>query len=166
MFNRSALFLAGLAAGLFLVLHPADLQAKPKAKSEEPVLTATTPEVFDQDAAKVREAMRTGRFSLMTEAEKASVTKDLEEISALLKKKGSVENLSQMESISLINAQERANATLLKNDGDRLVCEYRRPTGSNRKEKFCTTVLEARRAREESRRMADEINSRGQTGGR
>lgn len=151
----------GVVVGMLFALYSGDLQAKPKASTES-VLTASTFEAFEQDATGLREAMRTGRFSLMTEGEKANVARDLDEIGELLKAKGSVDRLSQIESVRLINAQERANATLLKNDGDRLICEYRRPTGSNRKEKFCTTVLEARRARAESRQAAEDIASRSQ----
>lgn len=151
-----------LTACLLIALHTNDAQAKPKPVSTEKVLTASTSESFEKDAANLREAMRTGRFSLMTEGEKAGVARDLDEIGTLLKAKGSTDRLSEVESVRLINAQERANAVLLQNDGDRLICEFRRPTGSNRKEKFCTTVLEARRAREESRQAAEDIASRSQ----
>lgn len=163
MRNKISIMAVGAALGMLLAVHSGDLQAKPEAKAEA-VLTASTYELFEKDAAGLREAMRTGRFSLMTEREKANVALDLDEVGQLLKAKGSVDSLNEIERVQLINAQERANATLLKNDGDRLICEYRRPTGSNRKEKFCTTVLQARRAREESRQAAENIIFQGKPG--
>lgn len=164
MLRRSRLSVLCLAGVMAFVVFPHSSYANSRGKedsSKELVIKATTLEAFDKDVVELRKSIEEGRFSVISRAEKSSVEKDLDEIRSLLESKGSVDGLSEVERIRVINAQERANATLLKNDGDRLVCEFRRGTGSKRKERFCSTVLQIKQQQEAGRREMESMQGRG-----
>lgn len=102
---------------------------------------ADTPAAFEEQAAKVRDEMKpSGQYAGITTSDRHAVEVDLDKISELLKRKGSASALSEGEQVELANAQERVNAVLTRNDGDRLVCTYERRSGSNFKYKNCMTV--------------------------
>jgi hypothetical protein len=149
------------AAALVAVGNSAPAMAK-KAPKEEHVITAMTAAEFDEQATSLRKQMRDGRFAGITVAERSTVERELDVISGLLQKSGAPEGMSDREKISLLNAQSNANAILTRNDDDRLVCEMRRPTGSNFKQKQCMTVKEARRLREQTRDGMDRYLNPGQ----
>lgn len=134
----------GLAAGT--------AEAKrPEAKLE--VVPASTPQTFAVQAEHVRASMRgNGRYSDISSADRNQVEADIAKIERLLKTRGSVANLNKREQVEVTNAQEEANALLTENDGDRLVCRYEKRTGSHFREKFCNTVSELARMRENDQR--------------
>lgn len=112
---------------------------------------ADTPVAFEQQAAKVREDMQgSGQYADISVADRKAVEADLEKIGALLKSKGSASALTDGEQVELANAQERVNAILTRNDGDRLVCTYERRSGSNFKYKTCMTASQRESARRKS----------------
>lgn len=161
---RSRLSVLCFTGVLAFAVFPHSIYANSRAKedvSKEVVVKATTLEAFEKDVVALRKSIDDGRFSVISKAERASVEKDLGEIGDLLESKGSVDRMNEVERIRVINAQERANATLLKNDGDRLVCEFRRGTGSKRKERFCSTVLEMKKQQEAGRREMESLQGRG-----
>jgi hypothetical protein len=63
----------------------------------------------------------------------------------------SVEELDGSSKGKLLEAQEDVNAVLTKKDGRRLICQQVTPTGSNRKQKQCTTFAEQERERRDAR---------------
>jgi hypothetical protein len=151
--------IAVLAAGAgFFGLAAGTVEAKrPESKVE--VAPATTPEAFAKQAAEVRAAMRgNGRYSVISNSERAEVEANITKIEKLLEQRGSVDNLTDREQVVVNNAQERANALLTENDGDRLVCRYEKKTGSHFREKFCNTVSELARMRDDNQREFDRIS--------
>lgn len=130
------------------------------AKRGEAVWTfkADTPAAFAEQAAKVREGMRgSGPYAGISATDRGIVESELGRIGELLGRKGSASALSDGEQVELVNAQERVNAILTRNDGDRLVCTYERRSGSNFKYKICMTASERERTRQKSQEGMDRL---------
>ena len=142
----SALFLTVAFAAVPDIAH-----AK-KAKSGDGAVQATTADAFATQVEQLRKEMTpTGRYADMTADDRARVEKNLEVITRLFEQKGEFASMNDADKVTLVNAQEEANAILTNNDDDRLICSTRRPTGSNFKQKQCMTAKQARELRENSR---------------
>jgi hypothetical protein len=122
------------------------------AEKLDPALQAVTKEKFDDQAAAIRQQMKAGgRWEFVDTAERASVNSRLDEIAALLATSSSADELNREQKAKLLQAQEDVNAILTKKDGRRLICQQVAPTGSNRKQKQCSTFAERERQRRDSR---------------
>jgi hypothetical protein len=122
------------------------------AEKLDPALQAVTKEKFDDQAAAIRQQMKAGgRWEFVDTAERTAVDARLDEIAALLAPVSSADDLDREQKSKLLQAQEDVNATLTKKDGRRLVCQQVAPTGSNRKQKQCSTFAERERQRRDSR---------------
>lgn len=96
---------------------------------------------FEEQAAKIRQGMEgEGQYSGIGQADRRAVEADLDKIREILNRKGTAGSLSDRDQVDLANAQERVNATLTRNDGDRLICTYEKRSGSNFKYKSCMTA--------------------------
>lgn len=148
-------FLRSLAAAA-LLLPLACIAAQPDASRH---LDASTQERFDDQAAAIRQEMRSGgRYEYLTGAERADVEKQLDAIAAIFGASAGAA-LTEDQRLDLYAAQESANAVLTQKDGRRLICEYSAPTGSNRKIKQCMTYAERMRAHKESQNtMRDNLH--------
>ena len=151
MAARSMKLLFGIAAFGALVI-PLICSAS-AAKGEPWNFTVDTPEAFAAQAAEVRKEMGDeGRYRELSEADRAAVDADIQRIEGLLQRKGSAEKLNASEQVDLVNAQERINALLTKNDGNRLICTLEERTGTKFKVKVCQTAFQ----REEIRRKSQQ----------
>jgi hypothetical protein len=104
---------------------------------------------FEQQVASVHKAMEAGgRFEFAGADERGRVDKALNEIGDVLAKHDTAMPLTQNEKVAIFNAQEVANAILLKNDSERLICKNEAPLGSHRKQTSCNTVAELHRIHE------------------
>lgn len=113
------------------------------------VAPATTPDAFAAQAKEVRESMDPGgRYDDISHGDRQRVEADMAQITKLLQKRGSADQLNEKEQTDLINAQEQANALLTENDGDRLICRYERKVGTHFREKTCQTASELAHNRE------------------
>lgn len=127
--------------------------AAAKSESQQWKFTADTPAAFEEQAAKVRDGMAAnGQYSGVGQADRHTVETELNKIRELLYRKGEAGSLNDRDQVDLANAQERVNAILTRNDGDRLVCTYERRSGSNFKYKSCMTVSQ----RDAERRRSQE----------
>ncbi|WP_257389627.1 hypothetical protein [Tahibacter caeni] len=63
--------------------------------------------------------------------------------------------------LEVYSAQETVNAILTRNDGRRMICERRAPTGSNRKELQCAPLADRERAHKETRNLMRENLDKG-----
>ena len=121
-------------------------------KKLDPALQAVTKEKFDDQSAAIRQQMKPGgRWEFVNTEERATVNSRLDDIAALLAKVASVDELDGSSKGKLLEAQEDVNAVLTKKDGRRLICQQVTPTGSNRKQKQCTTFAEQERERRDAR---------------
>ncbi len=122
------------------------------AEKLDPALQAVTKEKFDDQAAAIRQQMKAGgRWEFVDTEERSRVNMRLDEISSLLASAASVDELDRDNKGKLLEAQEDVNAILTKKDGRRLICQQVAPTGSNRKQKQCSTFAERERQRRDSR---------------
>ncbi|MBO9664623.1 hypothetical protein [Dokdonella sp.] len=146
--------------GLAVALIACGFASTAVAKRGEAAWTfkADTPAAFAEQATKVREGMRpSGPYAGISASDRRVVESELDKIGALLERKGSASALSDGEQVELANAQERVNAILTRNDGDRLVCTYERRSGSNFKYKNCMTASERERTRQKSQEGMDRL---------
>jgi hypothetical protein len=117
----------------------------------DPALQAVTKEKFDDQAAAIRQQMKPGgRWEFVDSDERASVNSRLDEIASVLAA-ATADELSREQKAKVLQAQEDVNAILTKKDGRRLICQQVAPTGSNRKQKQCSTFAERERQRRDSR---------------
>lgn len=122
------------------------------AEKLDPALQAVTKEKFDDQAAAIRQQMKPGgRWEFVDSEERSRVNSRLDEIASLLASAASADELGRDEKGKLLEAQEDVNAILTKKDGRRLICQQVAPTGSNRKQKQCSTYAERERQRRDSR---------------
>jgi hypothetical protein len=127
-----------------LVLAAADaLAGENKSKVWDRPVDVDTRDGFAITARQVRENMKAGgRYEFVRTNERKKIEKDLDTISGLLLKAGSVAAMSQPESASLFNAQEHLNAVLTRNDSNRLICEQGSSAGASIVVTTCTTLGE------------------------
>lgn len=89
-----------------------------------------------------------GIFQAMSEQERESLTARQDELLALIEGKDVVKDLEDPDQVRAFNLLQEINAMVNNIEDDRVICEYRRKTGSHRKEKQCATVAERRIQRE------------------
>lgn len=106
---------------------------------------------FDRQVSEVHAKMDGGgQYAEIGSKDRAAFDAELARIRALLERKLSTGKLVDRDQVDLINAQERANAILTRNDGDRLICTWERRSGSNFKHKSCMTASQRDAARRNS----------------
>ena len=102
-----------------------------------------TAEAFAGHAAELRKEMGAdGQYGGISLSDRNAVEADLDKIDGLLRKRGAASKLSDAEQVDLMSAQERINALLTKNDGNRLICKMEPRTGTKFKVKICRTAAE------------------------
>ncbi len=121
-FALPLVLLAGLAFGLPTSVHA--------AKQKPWTFAIASAADFEAQAAEVRKQMEPeGRFGTISADERTAVEADLDRISSLLGEKGTPARLNDQQQVEMANAQERINAILTGNDGDRLICKFEPRTG-------------------------------------
>ena len=151
MVARSMKFLFGIAICSAMVFPLACTASASKGPQWEFALD--TPEQFAEQAAKVREEMGDeGRYRELSDADRNAVEADIKMVEGLLQRRGTTAKLNDSEQVELMNAQERINALLTENDGNRLICTLEQRTGTKFKTKICQTAFQ----REEIRRKSQQ----------
>ncbi len=113
------------------------------AASAPSKMVVDTPQAFEAQAAQVRKEMGPhGKYGGISADERTAVNADLDKIDALLRKQSATAKLKDSEQVDLMNAQERINAVLTRNEGNRLVCTLEARTGTKFKDKVCRTQAE------------------------
>ncbi|MEO6798476.1 MAG: hypothetical protein ABI178_00850 [Rhodanobacter sp.] len=108
-----------------------------------PWKTVDSEQAFHAQAVQVRKDLgQRGQYGGISFNDRTVVEADLDQIDALLRKHASAGKLSDSEQVALVNAQERINTVLTRNEGNRLVCRVEARTGTNFKEKVCRTQAE------------------------
>ena len=91
-----------------------------------------------------------GVFKDMDSAERRQLAERQTRLLALLEGKESIDELDERARLDAFNLLQEINAAVTGVEGDQLVCEYVRKTGSHRKTKQCMTVAERRQARQQT----------------
>ncbi len=112
------------------------------AKTEPPLRAANKME-FETVTRQIRAEMQPeGRFGKLNEHEREGVDGGLKEMSGLFDRTPEVANMSDADKRAMFNIQEAVNATLLRNDGDRLICKREMRSGTHFPSTTCRTARE------------------------
>ena len=149
MFYRSILAVSLIFAGV------SGAHAATDSKEAFP-LNAESTEQFREQAATLRSDMEKGKYSELASADKKTIDKRLDELDAMYVKRSTGAKMGGDDAMALVNASSEINALLAGDSDQRLVCEYEKVLGSNRRTKVCTTVEERER-----RNREDQNNLRG-----
>ncbi len=138
--NRSCRILVACLA-MAMTAMPAFAQGTGKDPFE---LTAHGAAEFRGQADALRDEMDTGRYTELSERDKATVHAQLARLQAIYDKHARRERVDTIpHGIAVVNASEIINGVLAGDADDRLVCEQVKKAGSNRIEK-CATARERR----------------------
>ena len=88
-----------------------------------------------------------GRFGKLNQHERESVDGGLKDMSALFDKTPEVAGMNDADKRKMFNTQEAVNATLLRNDGDRLICKKEIRSGTYFQSTTCRTARDIERDR-------------------
>lgn len=124
--------------------------------------TRLSPAGVSDMAREIRSGMKEGgRFQWVSQRERIEVERDLNTMVNILSGLDSVAELKPAQRVELFNAQARANALLGQRDGNRLVCERRRRTGSKLSETWCESYAERMERQRIDRRALREVTDTG-----
>jgi hypothetical protein len=127
------------------------------AEDNKKIIVADNAQSFTDASANIRKQMDAGgRFEFIKPGDKAQVNADLDNMSAMLQKSGSVSALAPNDRVKLLNIQEHVNGLLTHSDSERLVCERTNPLGSHIPTTTCRTYGEIEKQRGESQRFLDQ----------
>lgn len=147
-----------LAIGLGLATSAGAFMAKQPSAAIPKQYAATE---FETIANEIRIQMEPGgRYGYVPSNDRPKIEEQLSVMANLLKGVEVIEELSSEDRVRLFNAQEKINGLLLQHDGQRLVCEKTRVTGSHRPRTVCMTYAEREAAREDSQRLF-RVHNRG-----
>ncbi|MEZ5461344.1 hypothetical protein [Dokdonella sp.] len=151
--------LALMALALFLAVGSALVSAK---EPVEQVVVADTPEKFEVLVASVRAEMAPGeRYEFLRGKDLETVNMTLDQMTALLTKRGSIAEMSKEELAQMMTYQEKVNGLLAGHADDRLVCTHEKPVGSHIPRTECHTVREIEANRKGIWRQKEELNDLG-----
>ncbi|MEO8669680.1 MAG: hypothetical protein ABI411_00120 [Tahibacter sp.] len=143
---RIAATVCAIALGLFSGVSFAK-------ESTEHAITAQSQAQFELQSAAVRAQLKAGgHYEFVNAAERGTIERRLYEIGAIIARHTDPAQFTDKDKADLLVAQEDVNAILTKNDGRRLVCERRAPTGSHLGQDKCRTVADIERERRETRK--------------
>lgn len=92
-----------------------------------------------------------GKYRGLSEAKQEEVLDRSGRLLRVIDGKQSPEELTEAERMQAFNTLEWIEATLNKEDDERMVCSYQKTIGSNRKTRVCKTAAQLEREREEAR---------------
>ncbi|MEO6690277.1 MAG: hypothetical protein ABIS07_11550 [Dokdonella sp.] len=136
-----------LLMAVFAAVMVAPLVAVAGEKPEAAV-NASSKDDFQTVAVWVRKEMTPGgRYSYVSDAERSTVNKELDNMNRLFEQTGDVAHMNDQQKTQMFNSQEQVNSLLGKHDNERLVCKNELPIGSHIPVKTCQTagMIEARR---------------------
>ncbi|HVJ61697.1 MAG TPA: hypothetical protein VM555_03195, partial [Tahibacter sp.] len=137
-----------IAASLALAFAAIAPIAHAAKHAAERVLTADSRAAFDDQALAIRRQMEPGgHYEFVSQAERTQVEQGLERVSTILARHDDPNAFTDKDKLELVQAQENVNAILTQNDGRRVICERRAPTGSRLGKDFCRTFAEQERER-------------------
>lgn len=144
--TQAVIFAIGLglasSAGAFMAKQPSAAIPKQYAATE-----------FQTIANEIRIQMEPGgRYGDVPAIDRPKIEEQLNVMASLLEGVEVIEELKDEDRVRLFNAQEKINGLLLQHDGQRLVCEKTRVTGSHRPRTVCMTYAERQAAREDAQR--------------
>jgi hypothetical protein len=136
---RVPVFALVLMAGICMPVH-----AETPAESTVAIV-AQQKEIRSQIEA------REGRYEDMPGVKRASILRNQDILFALLEGKAGIDALNIEQKTVAFNALQSINAAINDKEDERLVCEKRKPAGSNRVERVCRSMAQIKADREVAR---------------
>lgn len=122
------------------------------------VVNAQSEDAFTQIADNVRREMAAGgKYEFVKPDERATIDKNLGEMTTLFRERGTVDKMSEPQKVELFNSQEVVNSILTKRDSDRVICENRMPIGSHIPKTTCHTYGQQEEARRGTNQAMDKL---------
>src|ERR1700722_10059082 len=116
------------------------------AEKSEEFAKADTFDLFLATAQAIRKDMESGgKFEFITQSDKVAASGDLDAMTALLRKSGSVSTMKMQDKVTLFNLQEHLNGILTHSDSERLICTRGESTGSHIQKTSCRTYGDIQR---------------------
>ena len=134
----------------------------PQTQDQQPQTVAEILKVQKDLRSKLDEP--TGEYSRFSEADIAKMKRAQDSVFSMLSGVDSLDQLNLDQKTSLSNSLDVIKATLLSDEGDRVICHRERKIGTNIVSKRCETVAErnarAKEAQEQMRQMAPTVQTR------
>ena len=102
-----------------------------------------------------------GIFKTMEDRDRERLIARQNQLLALLDDKAALADFEDREQVLAFNLLEEINAIINHVEGEQVVCEYVRKTGSHRKSKQCTTVAQKRQLQQETEDLLRQEHMRG-----
>ena len=152
-----------LSVSLFLCSATAFAEGTdPQSQDQQPQTVAEILHV--QKDLRSRLDNPTGEYSRFSEADIAKMKRAQDNVFSVLSGVDSLDQLNLDQKTSLSNSLDMIKATLLSDEGNRLICYRERKIGTNIVSKRCETVAErnarAKEAQEQMREMAPTVQTR------
>jgi len=149
------------AIALMAILVSFAAFGKDEISNEPAVKKITDPVEFKALTTDLQKQMDSGgRYEFVKPEERKRVSADFDKIQALLEKQASGSTLNQNEIADQYTAQNEANAIFHKRDSERVICERRKPIGSNVPITMCNTYAELQRVHDSSQNYMREEQKR------
>lgn len=134
---------------------------KDETSDEPAVKKITDPAEFKVLTLDLQKQMAAGgRYEFVKPEERKRVNADFDKIQSLLEKQASGSKLNQNEIADQYTAQNEANAIFHKRDSDRVICERRKPIGSNVPITICNSYAELQHIHDSSQNYMREEQKR------
>lgn len=108
---------------------------------------------------------KSGRYRDLPESKRDELLTRQSRMLNVIEGKQSPDELSQAERTEVFSDLEWIEATINRVEDERLVCEYTRAIGSNRKQRVCRTAEQLREERERARETLDRSDLQMRRGG-
>jgi hypothetical protein len=95
---------------------------------------------------------RAGRYKDMPGVKRESILKDQDRLFALLAGKHSIDELDAGQRVDAFNVLQSINAAINNKEDERVICEARKPIGSNRTERVCRSLAQIKADRDTARK--------------
>ena len=126
-----------------------------------PSLSAA-PAVLALDAVRTQQAeirigveSRTGIYKQLSESDRDLLLREQTQLLRIIDDKRTADDLELPQRIAVFNSLEQIEALVNKAEDERMVCEYTKKIGSQRKTRVCRTVAQLREHREMIRSQID-----------
>jgi hypothetical protein len=109
--------------------------------------------VAQQSQIRAEAQADTGRYKDMPENTRRLLISRQDKVLRELAGKQSLDELGPVKKTALLNDLEWIHSVVSGSEDDRMVCEYQKTIGSNRKTRVCKTVAQKRKEQEDARKM-------------
>lgn len=132
-----------ILAGLILL----GVASPPLSAQQHPNLDAQAI-VAQQAAIRAETLSRTGRYKDMPAAKREELFALQDKVTKQLADRATTTELREQDQIAVFNALEAISAIINQAEDERMICERKRPVGSNRTQTVCMTLAQRNAERE------------------